>query len=111
MAFGYGSIYKTADRIKWRNIGESGEPAFENKWVNNGDGFVAARFKKVNGEIIVQGVVKDGDAGTVIFTLPEGYRPDSKIKFDNATVGSDGAVTHTGDGNTEVSLNDIRFAL
>jgi len=67
----------------WHEVGDSGEPAFENSWVNFGSGEATAAFRlDSDGFVHIKGVVKDGSAiGTDIFTLPSGYRPANKETF------------------------------
>ena len=62
---------------KWHYVGESGEPSFENSWVNYDTAtFAAARFiKDASGVVHIEGLVKSGTVPETIFTLPEGYRP------------------------------------
>jgi hypothetical protein len=62
----------------WHYVGASGEPAFQNGWVNSGGSEEPLRFKlKQDGSLLVSGVIKSGTAITV-FTLPVGYRPATK---------------------------------
>lgn len=65
----------------WHYVGQPGEPAFQNGWVNYGPtgGIGLTRFKKAAGIVHVQLGVKSGTVNTVYFTLPEGYRPDEVI--------------------------------
>jgi hypothetical protein len=58
----------------WLDVGSTGNPAFENGWVNRGGGYAPTSFKKVGELVVVRGFVITGAAGTV-FTLPVGYRP------------------------------------
>lgn len=66
---------------KWHNIGDPGEPAFQNLWFNNGGTFnPAGFFKDTSGFVRFRGMVQPGAAqplpyDNVIFTLPTGYRP------------------------------------
>lgn len=67
----------------WHNVGGSGEPAFQNGWTNY-PAWTPARFRKVGGIVIVQGLVQHlagNVAGSVVFTLPAGYRPLNYILF------------------------------
>lgn len=50
-------------------------------WVNYGSGYVTAQYRKINGVVHVRGVIKSGTTtgGTVVATLPAGYRPSSHI--------------------------------
>lgn len=60
----------------WHVVGDSGEPAFENSWGNYTGRMV--RFRKdAVGFIHLQGTAAGGTDtdGTIIFTLPSGYRP------------------------------------
>ncbi len=51
-------------------------PTLVNSWANNGGGFAPATFwKNPSGEVHIEGVVIGGSAGSVIFTLPVGFRP------------------------------------
>lgn len=58
----------------WHYVGEAGEPAFENDWVN-ASGLTKAAFRvREAGIVDVHFAVKDGTS-LAIFTLPEGYWP------------------------------------
>ncbi|GGJ48437.1 phosphodiester glycosidase family protein [Virgibacillus salexigens] len=52
-----------------------------NNWVNNGGSEPIARYSKRNGVVYVRGTIKDGDTtgGTILFNLPEGYRPSERV--------------------------------
>ena len=68
----------------WRYVGEPGQPAFENDWVNHIAESRNLRFRKhFNGDVQIQGIVKDGIVGPngTIFTLPDGYIPEGTIAF------------------------------
>lgn len=111
------------DNDSWHNVGDPGEPAFQNSWVNFGSTWQVARFRKFSdGRVEVQGLIKDGtvSATTPAFTLPTGYRPGANLLFkpstNTATVNarldvlSDGDVRpHTG-GNTWFSINCSFYA-
>lgn len=58
----------------WHNIGDAGEPAFANGWVNF-DAIRIARYYKAGGRVYLEGIVKNGAIGSVMFTLPVGARP------------------------------------
>lgn len=66
---------------KWHNIGDPGEPAFQNLWFNNGGTFnPTGFFKDTAGFVHFRGMVQPGASqplpnDNVIFTLPVGYRP------------------------------------
>jgi hypothetical protein len=61
-------------------VGAPGEPKFENAWSNRGGSVdePAGFYKDQEGIVHLQGqiVQPTGPAGTVIFQLPPGYRPD-----------------------------------
>jgi microcystin-dependent protein len=63
----------------WHRVGALGEPAFQNSWANYDAPAVndrGVRFRKDPfGRVSVFGCVKSGASGSVIFTLPVGYRP------------------------------------
>lgn len=66
----------------WHEVGGSGEPAFQNSWVNYGSGWTNCEFfKDEMGIVRIKGLVKNGTANTVVFTLPVGYRPLKIIHF------------------------------
>lgn len=104
----------------WVEIGESNNPAFQNSWVNFGDPHDTAAYYKDNWGIVhLKGVVKDGTAtaGTVIFTLPEEYRPYKTLVFvaiSNSAIAeinvqNDGDVTIQVGANNDLSLDGIQF--
>lgn len=72
----------------WHYVGATGEPAFLNSWANYGYEYSPACFRKIDGWVILQGMIKSGSIGANAFTLPAGYRPTSKLIF--MTAGSDG---------------------
>ncbi|MGH9961575.1 MAG: hypothetical protein ACREBC_31365, partial [Pyrinomonadaceae bacterium] len=59
------------------NVGDPGEPAFQNSWVN----FDTANWQQLRfwrdplDNVHVQGLIKSGFLGTTVFVLPTGYRP------------------------------------
>lgn len=96
-------------------------PTLLNGWVNFGAGFAAAGYMKDQfGFVHLKGMVKSGTVGTVIFTLPAGYRPaETQIFIVQSNNGADvlaridisnnGNVTLTSGGTTWVALNGITF--
>jgi hypothetical protein len=95
-------------------VGDPGEPAFENSWVNFGAGTPPASFyKDPLGRVHLRGTVQNGTTGTVIFTLPVGYRPANgenlpAVGAALVTVASTGTVTPFMASST-VSINGISF--
>lgn len=75
-------------------------PTLLSGWVNYGDGFAAAGYHKgPDNRVHLQGLIKSGTVadGTVIFTLPEGFRPLQKEIF---------IVFISGGGFGRVDVND-----
>jgi hypothetical protein len=83
----------------WHNVGDAGEPAFQNGWANFASEKLA--FKKLpDGTVRIRGMAVGGAATAItVFTLPVGYRPSQTIY--RGSFGSN--------GSTEV-LIDIRVA-
>jgi hypothetical protein len=74
-----------------RSIGDPGQPAFENGWVNFGAGAIPASFYlTADGHVHIQGLVATGTVATNVFTLPVGYRPGAT--FNLITMTNPGAV-------------------
>lgn len=100
-------------------VGDSGEPAFQNSWVNYDTAtFHGARFWKDPLDIVhLEGLVKSGTIGTTIFALPAGYRPSNGHLFivnSNSAVGRvdvapTGNVVATAGNNAWVQLSGISF--
>ncbi len=99
--------------------------ALVNNWSNYGGGFQVARYRKVGGIVHIEGLVKNPvtasvQPGSVIATLPVGYRPaltlifdgtGSDLKLGNSTqysmrfdVQSDGVVGFLGFGNSATNI-------
>jgi hypothetical protein len=112
---------------EWIEIGTSGAPNFQNSWINYGNGYTRGAFMKDNnGFIHLRGAVKpNGTMNSVIFNLPDGYRPSAKIvymrmiqditrdeySFGKIIISSDGKVTMESDENINgfINLEDIYF--
>lgn len=100
-------------------------PTLGNGWVNYGSGHKAATYRRDNGFVVVEGLVKSGTFSTTstgtIFTLPAGYIPGAQMIFnqmsdvgqarvDVMTTGDVRAMAaYNGGSNTWVSLAGIRF--
>lgn len=112
--------YLSAPDSAWHNVGGSGEPAFQNSWVNYDTAWQVARFRKdAFGYVHLEGLVRSGTAN-VIFTLPVGYRPTTSTNglifatINTDTIGRtdikpDGSVSRIVGGNGFVSLSGITF--
>lgn len=83
-------------------------PLLSGGWTAYGSGFAPARYRKlITGEVQLQGLIKGGAAGSNIFQLPVGYRPDSSLLFAiqrNANVA--GRVDIMADGQVWPQLTD-----
>lgn len=76
----------SSDTDAWHTVGSGGgEPAFGSGWGTTTaigatgdvpDTYPATEFRKVNGTVLLRGVVT-GSYGTPVFVLPVGYRPSS----------------------------------
>ncbi len=98
-------------------------PTLLNSWVNSGCGtpcWETAGFMKDGDNIVhLKGSIKNGTttSGTVLFTLPAGYRPKLYQKFavvsstgtGEINVAPNGEVILIQGGNTQLLLDGIRF--
>ena len=97
-----------------------GGVGFENSWVNH-DGAgtePAGYYKDPWGVVRLRGLVKSGASGTVVFTLPSGYRPPYDFQqpiiagypnIGGVIVGANGLVYVYAAATTEVSLHGVSF--
>jgi hypothetical protein len=123
-----GSKVQTSDGTSWIDnsveafhvVGAAGEPAFQNAWVNFGGGLSTVGFYKDRSRVYLKGQAKSGANGTVIFTLPVGYRPSERMDFpcgipgatSTVAIMTDGSVVPTDTaGNARISLDGISFKL
>lgn len=66
-----------------QNVGDNGAwttVTLTNGWTNFG-GFQAARYRRMNGIVYVQGMLVPGTNGAAAFTLPAGFRPAANHLF------------------------------
>jgi hypothetical protein len=98
-------------------------PGLTNSWVNFGSGFAEAGYRKdALGYVHLKGTIKNGTIDAAAFTLPNGYKPGSKLVFPNTSngnIGTDGSTIYVDtDGtikpqvpsaNVAVSLDCIHF--
>jgi hypothetical protein len=74
-----------ADKVSesWHMVGIfSGEPPFQDSWVNYGNPQPPCRFYKDSiGIVHLSGVVRFGTPNGIIFNLPAGYRPSYNLDF------------------------------
>jgi len=105
-------------------VGNLGEPAFQNAWVNYDGAYPTGRYahfrKYPDGRVRLTGCIKSGANGTVVFTLPVGYRPMMNHAFSVGdsggtaicAVGTDGTVLMSqvvGSVTTFCYLDGIEF--
>ncbi len=80
----------------WHEVGTAGEPGLLNGWTNAG-GFETCGFRKDGFGIVHLKGRLNGTAATIIFYLPEGYRPDNLLDIGDPTafiaIGTNGAVS------------------
>ncbi len=57
------------------------EADLDNGFVNYYNGYSKARYRRKNGVVYIDGLVKGGAKGKVIFTLPTGFLPDFRLIF------------------------------
>lgn len=77
----------------WHEVGTTGEPAFQNSWVNYGGADATAAFyKDPFGRVHMRGLVKSGTVPAVAFTLPVGYRPPKSEYFATVANSAFGAL-------------------
>lgn len=95
-------------------------PPLQSSWVNYGGEYSTAGYTKTTSDVVfLKGVIRDGNTatGTVIFTLPEGYRPTQRLIFQTDMAGPAPSridVNTNGDvivdrANSYVILDGIRF--
>lgn len=94
--------------------------SLEGAWANYGGGWGNAEYyKDPFGQVHLRGLIKNGAAGSVIFTLPSAYRPSVNCYFVTQTSGagaatlwieaSTGKVWHSSGSNAYISLNGVYF--
>lgn len=100
-------------------IGQVGQPAFVNAWVNFGGSYEGAGYlRTVDGFVRLFGVIKSGTVGNSAFTLPPGYRPTtlktlptlSNNAIGRVDIDTAGVVTpQTPSSNVWVVLDGLTF--
>ena len=102
----------------WHEVGAVDEPVFENSWVNFGAGYYdLSFFKDALGWVHIRGMVKLGTVGTIIFTLPAGYRSSGNIQvptvcndlFGSLFINTLGEVYHNTGSNAWCTITDVTF--
>lgn len=90
-----------------------------NGFINYGAGWQIARFRRKNGVVYLEGLVKNGSAGAPMFQLPPGFMPSDKLIF--STIGNNALARINIDSNGDVvahihnsqwmSLSGISFVI
>ena len=65
----------------WHVVGDAGEPAFQNGWVNDAS-FYETRFLRDDYGLVhitSEDMQRSVSAGSVVFTLPVGFRPPQRL--------------------------------
>lgn len=80
------------------------DASLQNSWVNYGGSLATAQYRLKSGIVFIKGTVKSGIAtsGTVIFTLPEGYRPAEDLEFECPSNGAAGQLDVQADGDVVI---------
>lgn len=113
---GGGGVAEQTNWQYWRRIGAPGQPGFQNNWSNydpNRDR-AAGFYRDPWGFVHLQGVVRGGTSGAPMFTLPPGYRPDTRGPDRNAhfpvvATGQFGFVLITADGTVRLAVGPTGY--
>lgn len=111
--------------VIYNNLGYSVDyvvnPTLLNSWVNTGGAYKTAQYQTFSNifgqkQVMINGTVKDGSAGTIIFQLPAGLRPSGRIEFATGggiynciIIDNAGNVTCSVKGSGDVPLDGIIF--
>jgi len=76
------------------------QAALINGFTNYGSNFQIARFRKKNGVVHVEGLIKGGGPSVPIFVLPPGFWPENKLIF--SSIGNNSLARINIDANGEV---------
>lgn len=84
----------------WHYVGATDEPAFQNSWANSAGSIKLAFRNRETGVVDIHGTVTGGSTGSIVFTLPSGYRPSSATVIPavtNSTTAASLTVATNGD--------------
>ena len=116
-----GSIGLTKDGVQmltssgWFDVGisfyDSGwfNLTLQNGWVSYGSGYPTPQCRKSGNKVTLRGVMKNGTRtnGTLIFTLPDGFRPTAPLNFSNESSSNHAYIIISTDGQVKVyNLSD-----
>lgn len=75
-------------------------PTLLNSWVNYGFEWQQARFRREGNTVHIEGMIKSGTTtpSTVLFVLPDEYRPQNSLYFPCAISGGAGLISITASG-------------
>jgi len=117
-----GQIVFDVNDTSWHNVGESGEPAFENGWINRANQIKVGFKLDPFGNVELKGVADATNAtADTIFTLPVGYRPAARYyigadsydgttsKYAEVSIHIDGTVNTAHGSIVDIKLNSIFF--
>lgn len=82
-------------------------PPFKNVWTNALGNYPAVSFTVVNGWVHIRGAFVGGANGTVVFTLPPGYRPSHRQPFICGTASPAHYATYYVDPNGDVTFGQV----
>jgi hypothetical protein len=89
----------------WHEVGSSGNPAFQNGWVNySPSGNSAGYYKDRLGFVHLKGLVKNGAMSSTIFTLPPGYRSAKGLLLSTASAHVYGELLIRDDGRVDAEI-------
>ena len=108
------TMYYPAGYNTWTNL------TLQNGWVSYGAAFASPQYTKAaDGLVTIKGLVSSGTmtAGTVIATLPVGYRPSNRLLITGVSVNAycrididnTGNIVFESGSNTWLSLDNITF--
>jgi hypothetical protein len=98
-------------------------PTLQNSWVNFGGGFTNAGYRLNGTTVLVRGTIKNGTitSGTLLFTLPAGYRPTATHELVGyasggttwmAQIATNGQVTIGNGGNAAgITMDGMTFSV
>jgi hypothetical protein len=86
-------------------------PTLLNSWANFGSGHAEAAYRIIDGIVYLRGTISGGTAtaGTVLFTLPTGFRPASRLLFATISSTALGRVDVLANGDVEIRLGSSTF--
>ncbi len=108
------TMYYPATYNGWSNL------TLQNSWAAYGDSFATPQYTKAaDGIVTLKGLIRSGTmtAGTIITTLPAGYRPSAELLITCVSVNAYGRINIDSSGNVKfyagsnswLSLDNITF--